>query len=97
MTSAEKLQVLKQDLQQMTTANDILLTNLLELAAQAIKEEGIILVDGNIQHDMIQIQYAAFLFKKRFADSGETGIPRYLRWQMNNLLFSQKGDADSDV
>ena len=91
MTDAEKLSVLKQDLQQMTTANDALLMNLLRQAKSAIETEGITLTEGEIESDMMVIQYAAYLFRKRAAP--ETEMPRFLRWQMNNMLFREKGSG----
>lgn len=91
MTDAEKLSVLKQDLQQMTTANDALLMNLLRQAKSAIETEGITLTEGDIGSDMMVIQYAAYLFRKRAAP--ETEMPRFLRWNMNNMLFRQKGSG----
>lgn len=91
MTDAEKLSVLKQDLQQMTTANDALLMNLLRQAKSAIETEGITLTEGDIESDMMVIQYAAYLFRKRAAP--ETEMPRFLRWNMNNMLFRQKGSG----
>lgn len=87
MTSAEKLSVLKNDLQLISNANDNFLSLLLEQAAEAIKQEGIIL-NENIQSDMIIISYAAYLFRKRAGT--DTAMPRFLRYQLNNLLFGQK-------
>lgn len=87
MTSAEKLSVLKNDLQLISNANDNFLSLLLEQAAEAIKQEGIIL-NESIQSDMIIISYAAYLFRKRAGT--DTAMPRFLRYQLNNLLFSQK-------
>ena len=87
MTSAEKLSVLKNDLQLMSNANDLFLSLLLEQAAEAIKQEGIIL-NESIQSDMIIISYAAYLFRKRAGT--DTAMPKFLRYQLNNLLFSQK-------
>lgn len=87
MTSAEKLSVLKNDLQLISNANDLFLSLLLEQAAEAIKQEGIIL-NESIQSDMIIISYAAYLFRKRAGT--DTAMPRFLRYQLNNLLFSQK-------
>ena len=89
MNDAEKLNLLKQDLQRMTTANDALLTALLQQAASAIKKEGITLTPDDIECDMIQIQYAAYLFRKRGGGGG--GVPRYLRYELNNMLMHQKG------
>ena len=87
MTSAEKLSVLKNDLQLMSNANDLFLSLLLEQAAEAVKQEGIIL-NESIQSDMIIISYAAYLFRKRAGT--DTAMPRFLRYQLNNLLFGQK-------
>lgn len=91
MEEAAKLVVLKQDLQMLTTANDDYLKTLMKLAASAIETEGITLTEGNIDSDMAVIQYAAYLFRKRAGT--DTTMPRFLRWQLNNMLFSQKGKA----
>ena len=56
-------------------------------AAEAIKQEGIIL-NESIQSDMIIISYAAYLFRKRAGT--DTAMPKFLRYQLNNLLFGQK-------
>lgn len=89
MNETAKLAVLKQDLQMLTNANDEYLRTLLQSAASAIKEEGITLMEGDIKSDMAVIQYAAYLFRKRSGQ--DTTMPRYLRYQLNNMLFSQKG------
>lgn len=91
MEEAAKLLVLKQDLQMLTTANDDYLKTLMKLAASKIETEGITLTEGNIESDMAVIQYAAYLFRKRAGT--DASMPRYLRWQLNNMLFSQKGKA----
>ena len=89
MNTQEKLVVLKQDLQLLTSSNDEYLSTLLDLSAQAIQTEGIRLIENDLECDMAVIQYAAYLFRKR-------AMPRFLRWQLNNLLMSQKG-AVNDV
>lgn len=91
MDEAAKLLVLKQDLQMLTTANDDYLKTLMKLAASEIETEGITLTEGNIDSDMAVIQYAAYLFRKRAGT--DASMPRYLRWQLNNMLFGQKGKA----
>lgn len=91
MDEAAKLLVLKQDLQMLTSANDDFLKTLMKLAASEIETEGITLTEGNIESDMAVIQYAAYLFRKRAGT--DASMPRYLRWQLNNMLFSQKGKA----
>lgn len=94
MNTQEKLVVLKQDLQLLTSSNDEYLSTLLDLSAQAIQTEGIRLIENDLECDMAVIQYAAYLFRKRAAP--DTTMPRFLRWQLNNLLMSQKG-AVNDV
>jgi hypothetical protein len=88
VTNEEKLILLKKDLQRTTSANDEYLSALLSQASSAIQTEGIIL-DGTIECDMAVVQYAAYLFRKRAAN--ETSMPRFLRWNLNNILMKQKG------
>lgn len=88
MTDTEKLTLLKNDLQMLTSANDEYLSALLSQSASAIQTEGIVL-DGTIECDMAVVQYAAYLFRKRAAN--ETSMPRFLRWNLNNILMKQKG------
>lgn len=88
MTRDEKLPILKKDLQMLTSANDEYLLILLDQAEKLIEREGVKLMD-DIESDMLVIQYAAYLFRKRAGT--ETAMPRFLRFQINNLLFSQKG------
>lgn len=89
MTSEEKLILLKQDLQMITSANDSFLYSLIMAAESAIQREGIRLVENDMDIDMAVVQYAAYLFRKRA--SSDTAMPRFLRWRLNNILFSQKG------
>lgn len=89
MTKEDKLKILKQDLQMLTSSNDSFLSSLLDTAATAVQREGITLVENDMDIDMAVIQYAAYLFRKRA--SNETEMPRFLRWRLNNILFSQKG------
>lgn len=93
MTDRDKLAILKGDLQLLTSAQDTYLKSLLELGKASVKREGIVLKD-DIECDMVVIHYAAYLFRKRAA--ADTAMPRYLRYELNNLLFSQKG-ARNDV
>ena len=92
MTSENKLVLLKQDLQMLTSANDDFLKSLILAAETAIQREGITLVDGDMDIDMAVVHYAAYLFRKRA--SNETAMPRFLRWRLNNILMSQKGKTN---
>ena len=56
-------------------------------AAQArILEEGIVLEDTEADRDLV-VMYAGWLWRSR--TTGE-GMPRMLRYALNNRLFSQK-------
>lgn len=92
MEQSEMLAIMKSDLQMTTTANDQYLGKLLQLAQKLIEKEGIILEEANIEHQMIKIQYAAYLFRRRAASVAT--MPRFLRYELNNLLISQKGKAN---
>ena len=92
MTNEDKLKLLKQDLQMLTSSNDDFLSSLLSASETAIQREGIALVENDMDIDMAVIQYAAYLFRKRAGN--ETAMPRFLRWRLNNILFSQKGRTD---
>lgn len=92
MSNDELLTVLKSDLQMTTTANDEFLGELLQFARKLIIQEGIVFDDTDTNCQMIQVQYAAYLFRKRAGN--ETAMPRFLRYELNNLLFSQKGKTN---
>lgn len=88
MNQDELLTVLKKDLQIITTANDEYLTKILSFSKDLMTREGIIL-DDSLECQMIQVHYAAYLFRRR--GGSETSMPRFLRYELNNLLLSQKG------
>lgn len=94
MTDAEKLTLLKSDLQMLTSSNDAYLQQLIAYSKAQMIEEGITYIENDITCDTLNIQYAAYLFRRRAGT--ETSMPRYLRYGLNNLLFSQKG-AVNDV
>lgn len=94
MTQGARLELLRSDLQLLTTSNDPLLMHLLNRAENAINIEGI-RDDESVEYDAIIISYAAYLFRKRSQSTAggrdsETGMPRFLRLNMNNLLLHQK-------
>lgn len=94
MSKQEKLALLKYNLQLTTNANDDLLNFFLDTADARIKREGVT-DDDSIDYASCQIDYAAYLFRKRAAGQPDSGMPRFLRWAMNNLLFSQKAGGDA--
>lgn len=90
MNNRLKLTILKRDLQLLTDSQDEYLKTLLKLAKEAIIREGIVFKenDKSIELGMAVVNYAAYLYRKRA--SSETAMPRYLRYELNNILFSQK-------
>lgn len=91
MTKADILTILKSDLDiaSTSTSKDALLNNLIDLSISAITREGITLSDPYTTEDGTLIEmYAAFLFRRR-KDASAT-MPHSLRYQLNNLLLSQK-------
>lgn len=87
MTDQERLETLKMDLQMLTDSNDDYLKILLKQAQAQVKREGIE-TNGEIEGDMVVIQYAAYLFRKRA--SGDAAMPRYLRLQLNNMKVRKR-------
>lgn len=107
MTDAEKLALLKQNLQLLTNTQDEYLTFLLTAAKAAMTREGIQEEPCTADYYACQIDYAAYLYRKRGANTqsstigtgfapsgGETAMPRFLRYQLNNILLSQKAGAE---
>lgn len=82
-----KLAVLKQDLQIMSPERDDYLQVLLFSAAEMIEREGIDLT-GSIEDGMLEIMYAAYLYRRR--KDANPIMPRMLRYALNNRLLSQK-------
>jgi hypothetical protein len=62
-------------------------------AAEAIRAEGATTLDptNNPSDAQLTIAYAAWTWRKR--DSME-GVPRMLRWQLNNRILGEKARAD---
>lgn len=85
------LKLLKTDLQISATAYDDFLLEMINLARESIKKEGID-INGTREDNMLIEMYAAHLYRKRKEDQNE--MPRMLRWQLNNRLFSEKAKED---
>ena len=83
MDIQDKLKALKIDLQITSTGYDERLIQYLNTAEKEIKREGYTLTDS-IDDANLQVMYAAWLWRKR--DTGD-GMPRMIRWQLNNRLF----------
>ncbi len=92
--SSIMLTMLKTDLGIMTsTAYDTRLTQLLVAAEKTIKAEGATTLSTSDPLDQeLIVLYAAWLWRRR--DSME-GMPRMLRWKLNNRIFGPKaGGSD---
>ena len=92
MTEAQKtalLSSLKVDLGILsTTLYDERLLSYLTSAMEAIRKEGAATISPSSPLDaQLIVMYAAWLWRKR--DSME-GMPRMLRWQLNNRVLSEK-------
>lgn len=91
MDEDTRLIILKKDLQMLTNSNDEYLKQLLKMSEKLIRREGIdITLDIDVQ--MSIIHYAAYLFRKRAGR--DTAMPRFLRYELNNILFSQKAGGE---
>ena len=95
MTTTEIRTVLKTDLQIASTAYDSYLDSLIAAATQRIATEGITLdISTSVDDSMLVEMYAAYLYRRRRSTEGsaaEPGMPRYLRWALNNRLMAEKG------
>jgi len=77
-----------------TTAYDARLGQYLAAAVKAIQREGAQTIDPDVAEDAhLIVMYAAWTWRKR--DSME-GMPRMLRWQLNNRIMSEKAGAADD-
>lgn len=81
------LSALKIDLGITTTAYDERLMQYIKSSYEAILEEGITLNSASMKDQQLVILYSAWLWRKR--DNGE-GMPRMIRYALNNRLFSEK-------
>ena len=88
MTTEQILAMVKTDLGISTTTRyDDRLKQNIETAKIEIEREGATLDLDNIDHVNIVAMYAEWLWRRR--DTG-SGMPRMIRYALNNLVFSQK-------
>lgn len=83
------LEMLKVDLGITTTAYDERLGQYITSAQQMIEREGVktLNLSSSLEDMQLVVMYAAWLWRRR--DSME-GMPRMLRWALNNRIFSEK-------
>lgn len=92
MLDVDLLAMLKTDLGITAKAYDERLMQYLQAAKAEIAREGITLLD-TIDDNQLVVMYAAWSWRKR--DTGE-GMPRMLRYALNNRLFSEKMRTDAN-
>ena len=74
-----------------TTAYDERLTEIIKSSYQMIVREGATTLDADVLEDaQLIVMYSAWTWRKR--DSGE-GMPRMLRWALNNRIMSEKANG----
>lgn len=81
------LDMLRTDLGITTNKYDVRLYQYIESALKMIKTEGVTIDTDDAQDQQLVVSYAAWMWRRR--DTME-GMPRMLRWQLNNRLMSQK-------
>lgn len=92
MTDADRLTMLKIDLGISAKVYDQRLTRYLQAAQTEIEREGIIFPQElPVDDDELIISYAAWKWRQRA--TGE-GMPRMLRYALNNRLLSQKAKVE---
>lgn len=77
------------------TAYDTYLTGLLDSAKQFIIREGVSTLspETSVEDAQIVIGYAAFLHRQK--SEADAQLPRWLRWAINNRIFSEKMRDDA--
>lgn len=95
MTDAEILTLLQVDLGEMYPSEQrkVYLNQAISAAQAFITREGVTLTDSVEDGQLVEM-YAAYLIRKRAED---TGMPRMLRWALNNRLFSEKAQVTGDA
>ena len=66
------------------------LQSYLDVAAERIREKGIALDASNTEDVHLQVEYAAWLFRRRRQEASKL-MPEYLRTDIHDRLISEKG------
>lgn len=66
------------------------LQSYLDVAADRIRENGITLDASNTEDVHLQVEYAAWLFRRRRQEASKL-MPEYLRLDINDRLIAEKG------
>ena len=70
-----------------TTAYDTRLTEIIKSSFQMIEREGATLDVNKLEDAQLVVMYSAWMWRRR--DSGE-GMPRMIRYALNNRVLSEK-------
>lgn len=93
-TNQTILELLKTDLEKMniTPPQQRFLEALIESAKTQIEREGIVLDLASTDDLMTVSMYAAYLYRRRAV--ADNGMPRMLRYRLNNRLLEQKSSPE---
>lgn len=94
MTDAEKLAILKKNLQIVNSANDGLLTHLLDQSGRRLGTMGVS-DDGSGEYNDLLIDFAAYLFRARARLEVDSGMPRFLRKELNDMKIRQRAEVET--
>ena len=88
MNLSEMLSMLKIDLGISTTAYDTRLTQMLQIAEANIRGEGATTLSPStsVADANLVVMYTAWMWRRR---DSMIAMPRMLRWQLNNRVFSE--------
>lgn len=93
-TDLEILDLLKADLQKwvLTPQMQSFLLNLITVAQTEITREGVTLDLTSLDDAQTVEMYAAYLYRRRAEQ--ENGMPRMLRYRLNNRIFAEKAKTE---
>lgn len=74
-----------------SSAYDERLAQYIDAAVLEIERQGATLAEQTAESDMLIVSFAAWRWRTR---DTQAGMPRALRFSINNLIFSQKARAD---
>lgn len=97
MKDEELLMLVKLDLEipEKNTTRDVYLRHLIRAAKEAIEDEGVTLdLQSGVRDAQLVTMYTAYLYRKRAGEN--TGMPRMLRYALNNRILSEKMRSGHD-
>ena len=78
------------DMHSLPDQRKIQLQSYLDVAAERIREKGIILDESNAEDVHLLVEYAAWLFRRRRQEASKM-MPEYLRTDIHDRLIAEKG------